>query len=200
MKIIDKIYSWFIYNSPIYINLNIWKSIKYYIKSMKVFRHPIIVRYRLINGESLDNDYYFVSAKTYNKLLHISFNELDWKIKYCNYRFEGCPYLKIVLFNKYCWIFGLEAPIFSMRYDTETGKVSGYDRNNDLYWETILEYLYNGYIDKDPIKAYEKIVLYKYVWQDDKVVGKIPETSFDMFRDKYKRKISEYINIFYVEA
>lgn len=192
MKIYKKIYNrireWFYFNSPIYINLNFWKTIKYYFKCRNVFIAPVIVKYKMEYPEhSLGSDYFYLPLKSQNKWLHISFEELGWKSKYGDYRFESCPYFTIVWMNKIRWIWGLESPIHVEHISDSNIRYGS--RDNDFYWETILYYLYKS--KGNIIKTYKNNMWTQPIYDEklSRIIFNVPITNFNMFKQKYKEKI-----------
>lgn len=187
-KFINKLGEWFYFHSPIYVNLNIWKSIKYYIKCFNIFYAPVIVKYKMKYPEQgLSSDYFYLQLESPNKWLHISFEELGWKSKHGDYRFESCPYFTIVWMNKIRWVWGLEAPIYVEHISNGNIKYGG--RDNDFYWETILYYLYKS--KGDVVLTYKNNMWQRPIYDEklSRTIFNIPITNLNIFRQKYKEKI-----------
>lgn len=70
----------------------------------------------------------------YNRVIDIRMSALGWKTKWSSYRHEWDPYISIILFNKYhfLWIFNWAD---STNRDTRTSSMAT--------WEAILDYLYH---------------------------------------------------------
>ena len=157
-----KVWYWFYYKSPVYINLNIFKPIKYWWKARKVFRRPHI-------SKTFQDAPY--TLQCHNKLFHLSFNELGYKMKYSEPRFEWCPYIYLVIFNKFefLWLFTSPVDIDHM--------------GNMIYWESILWYV----LTKDVKQTYEMNIWNKSI--KDKEVY----TCLDMLKPTYKKLIENGI-------
>ena len=140
-----QIFSFFFYKSPIYLNLNIFKIYRYYWTARKYFQKPILRFYKMNIEDSLGSDYFFLETECWNKWLYINCHHCEWKSKYTEIRFESVPHICIILFNKYKYVIGLEAPLY-----TDTG--GKWRPDNDLYWEAILGYCLE--FKKDLVKTY----------------------------------------------
>lgn len=144
---------------------NIFKPFKYWWKCRKVFRRPHI-KY----GKRRSHLYFL---PCYNKIFHLSFNELGYKYKYDEPRFEWNPYIHLKLFNKIEYIWSIECPI-----KTES-KI-----DDMIYWESILWYNMTG----DVKKAYEM-----NMWNKSIDNNKEYYTCLDMLKPKYKKLIENDI-------
>ena len=193
-----KIWNWFEYKSPIYICFNPFKFYSDWWKARKVFHKPILCKYKMdVNENNLGSDYWFAETSTYNKWLMIKSHPCEYKLKFGEIRFESVPYLVIIWRNKTKWIFGLEAPLYDERMNYKNKKYL--TRNNLLYWESILTYLWE--YNKDIIKTYENnIWTQTFILEDvDKEKGihkKITkyETILPCLKNKYADIIYKYIN------
>lgn len=168
-NIIWKIQSWYFHKSPIYINLNIWNCYKDYWKARKIFYPPHIVKYVLTKPddyvgtdyfccETLDADY------IKNKWFYINCIELGTKSKYRNLEFEWVPRIAIKWQGK-LYIYGLEAPLIE-RYSN--GSIY---TNNHLYWEGIVQYLYQ--FNRNIIKTYNNNLWSRPLWDYKNADGEI---------------------------
>lgn len=136
-----KIGTWLYYNSPIYIGtLNIFKPLKTWFSARKHFKKPHITfrcgKIDNIATGSIYNDYF--SGRP-NFIMFFDAIDVEWKYKNEDISFESEPTIVLSLFNtwKFIWIF--EAPTFENKY-----------RNNNGYWEAVIDYVFNG---KDIIKT-----------------------------------------------
>ena len=145
-----KIGSWFYYKCPIYINFNIFKPIAIYWKARKVFNKPIIIKHKLnVNENNLGSDYWLLETECNNKWFYLNFHECGWKWKYREVRFESVPWICLIWRNKVKYIWGFEAPLY---HESNIYNCYYHSRDNMLYWEGILSYLYEH--NKDIIKTY----------------------------------------------
>lgn len=187
-----QINNWFYYHSWIYIGLNPFKFIQDYWKVRKYFQKPIIIKHKMKPEENmLGSDYLYIYTNNYNKLIHLSFHSCDWKSKYQEIRFETVPYICFIWLGKVKYIWGLEAPIYS---DSNWSKC--HSRNNDLYWEGILTFLYK--FDKDVIKTYRNNIwvstyLSEFKPKDQEKPDRVEirHTLIDAFKPKYSQLIIE---------
>lgn len=115
-------------------------------KVRKIFKRPkvhFIFSKRKIwfYGMPICEDYY-------NKVLDIRMSALGYKTKYEEYRHEWDPYISIILFNKYhfLWLFNWVDPKDSDTYTSSSAT-----------WEAIMDYLYR----KIPL---EKLIKY-HTWK-----------------------------------
>lgn len=148
-NIYHPISNFFTYRSFIYINtFNIFRIYSDWWKARKVFYKPMIKVYKMnVDENVLGSDYFFMETFTHNKWLYINIESCGYKYKWRDIRFENVPYICIIWRNKIKWIIGLEAPLYSYNRYSET-----YSRNNDLYWESLMTYLYT--YNKDIIKTF----------------------------------------------
>lgn len=151
-NIIYKISSWFKYESPIYIEFNIFRLWRYYWKARKYFKSPDIVFHKLNINDSLGSDYFCLPVETHNKIFHMSIEACDWKSKFGEIRFEAVPYICIIISNKIKYVIGLEAPLWKFRQEKWT-------RDNLLYWEAVLGYSLR--YKKDLVRTYKN-----NIWSD----------------------------------
>ena len=184
------IWSYFWYKSPIYINLNFTKIFWYWWKCRRDFLKPVIVKHKLKRGDCLNSDYFYLNTDVNNKLLHIDFHPLDWKTKYGDYRFEGVPYIIIVLKNK-AWVWGLEAPLWEQLSN------HSWQRNNMLYWEGILDYRYT--YNKNIIKTYQNNIWVRHYNVQDLRYGnnkelELQDTLFQSLTETGKQIIKSHID------
>lgn len=200
-KIYWKIYNYFHYKSPIFIGtLNIFKLYKDWLKAYKHFHKPIMKIYKMnIDENNLGSDYFYIETETYNKLLYFNIESCGFKLKWGEYRFENVPYICIIWRNKTKWIIGLEAPLYDYNRHTNT-----YQRNNDLYWESILKYNYSEY-KGDIIKTYiHNIWVCTHILKDLDENGlnkKIYEydTILPCLKNKSAEKIIQFLNKKYLK-
>ena len=158
-KIKYKLWKFFYYKSPIYIEFKIFRPIREWWEVRKVFKRPHITKAKI------EPSYY---SMCHNKLFHLSFNELGYKMKYDEPRFEWNPYIKLILFNKFKYVWVFTAPIYL-------------DNMEDMiYWESILWYS----LTKDLKKAYEMNIWSRSI--DDKTN---PYTNLDMLKPKFKEQL-----------
>ena len=192
-KIKFKISNWFDYKSPIYINLNFWKFIKEYWKVRKVFHKPILKKYKIqVDENVLGSDYFYIENECYNKWFYLNFHECYWKWKYDEIRYEGVPWICLIWKNKVKYILGLEAPLY--RDDVRTDDFQCYHRDNLLYWEGILSYLYM--YKRDIIKTYENNIWGRSFYFTDlngeEQKLRVRETIITALKPKYADKILTY--------
>lgn len=185
-----KIWSYFWYKSPIYINLNFTKIFYYWWKSRRDFLKPVIVKHKLKRGDSLGTDYFYLNTDVHNKLLHIDFRHCEWKTKYNDFRFESVPYIIVVLRNK-VWVWGLEAPLW------EQCSNHSWKRNNDLYWEGILDYRYKFH--KNIIRTYQNNIWVRHYNVQDLRYGnnkelELQDTLFQALTETGKQIIKSHID------
>ncbi len=85
-----------------------------------------------------------ICDKYYNKVLDIRMSVLGYKWKYGSPRHEWDPYISVILFNKYhfLWVFNW---VSKLDKDSTTSSMAT--------WEAILDYLYNK-IPVDKLVAY----------------------------------------------
>jgi hypothetical protein len=122
-----KILSWYIFNAWIYIeSLNLFKIYKTYNKVSKYFSKPKIkFQYGKLNNVitgNLYNDYHNEN----HCILSLVIKDVGYKWKYDDIRFESEPIISLTLFNKWRFVWELNAPI----------------EDDYMYWEMLLEYLY----------------------------------------------------------
>lgn len=177
-KIKFKIWNWFYFKSPIYIGLNPFEVIKHWWKCRKVFRRPIIIKHKLGVQDYLGSDYFLMKTQCDNKWFHLSFNELNYKLKYGEPRFETVPYICLIWRNKVKYIWGFECPIV-----TQHNKF--YSRENMIYWESILWYIKT----KDIIKTYKE-----NKWSMSIDLDKIYHTNINMLKKKSQEEVIRFAN------
>lgn len=179
----------FNYKSHIYIDFNIWKVFSDYLKCRKYFHSPLLKKYKLKVEDYINDNYFFLETSTYNKLLYIKCHGIGYKLKYNMFRFENVPFICIIWRNKVKYVFGLEAPL----YDEINGI---YSKNNLLYYEGILNFLYKN--NKDIYKTYSRLKFVQSYWLDKEIYHKdtaevklIYSTLLPCIRKKYADKIIE---------
>ena len=126
-----KIWNWYHYDSPIFVNtLNVFKPLRSWWSARKYFRFPSI---KFMYGKIDDclSGSIFHSSNNCAKWFDLRFCDVFWKWKYDDVRFEGEPCIKLDLFNKWKFLWIFECPNVS------------YNRNNYMYWESLLDYVYN---------------------------------------------------------
>ena len=170
--------NFFTYRSPVYINtFNIFRIYSDWWKARKVFYMPMLKVYKMkVDENMLGSDYFFIETFTHNKWLYINIERCGYKYKWREIRFENVPYICIIWRNKTKWIIGLEAPLYSYNRYSKT-----YSRNNDLYWESLMTYLYT--YDKDIIKTFNN-----NIWSGMLVLKELDENGNN-------KKIFEYDTI-----
>lgn len=156
------IYNYFYYKSPIFIGtLNIFKIYKDWWDARKSFKIPYLKCYKLNINETLSsNAYFYIETSTNNKWLYFNVHRCQFKLKWGEYVFENVPYICLIWRNKVKWIIGLEAPLYEY-----TDYSNRFYRNNDLYWESIIQYNYA--FNKDIIKTFNNNIWHRqYVLKD----------------------------------
>ena len=145
-----KLWDFFYYKSPVYIEFNIFRLYKDWFKVRKVFHKPILKRYKMnVDENTLGSDYFYLETSCYNKWLYFAVHSCDYKLKYGEIRFESVPHICLIWKNKIKYVWGLEAPLYEEIYKTDYNYIS---KNNLLYWEGILTYLWE--YNKDIVKTY----------------------------------------------
>ena len=177
-KVKWRIWDWFNYKSPIFISINPFKVWKHWWKVRKVFRRPIITKHKLGVEGYLGSDYFLMKTQCNNKWFHLSFNELNYKLKYGEPRFETVPYICLIWRNKVKYIWGFECPTVTLHNDF-------YSRENLIYWESILWYLKS----KDLIKTYKN-----NLWQKSIDDTKIYDSNINMLKKKSQEEVMMYVN------
>lgn len=193
-----KIWAWFEYKSPIYICFNPFKFYRDWWKARNVFHRPVLCKYKMgVEENNLGSDYWYLETSCDNKWLMIKSHPCDYKLKYGEIRFESVPCLVIIWRNKTKWVFGLEAPLYDERINyIDKNYIT---RNNLLYWEAVLTYLWEH--NKDIIKTYENnIWTQTFILEDvDKDTGvhkKVTryETILPCLKNKYANIIYKHVN------
>ena len=194
-----KLQNYFYYKSPIYIEFNIFKLYKYWWQTRKIFYKPLLKKYKLNLNECLGSDYLYMEYSCYNKWLYFAVHPCDYKLKYEEIRFESVPYICLIWKNKVKYIWGLEAPLYEEREYNGNNYIS---KNNLLYWEGILTYLYE--YDKDIIKTYENNIWTTtlYLKDIDEETNKnktriINYTLLNALKPKYAEIIINHVNELY---
>lgn len=189
-----KISSWLKYKSPIYINLNVYRFLKESFKVKKIFYKPVLKKYKLNVENSINSDYFFIETECNNKWFYLNFHECYWKWKYDEVRFESVPWICLIWKNKVKYIWGLEAPLYRDSQPNELEVCQCHTRDNLVYWESILSYLYM--YKKDIIKTYKNNIWGRSYYftdlngQEKKL--KVRETIIHALKPKYADKILEY--------
>ena len=192
-----KLWNFFYYKSPVYIEFNIFNPFKYWFKARHIFYKPHIKKYKLSINEHINGDYMYIPYETYNKWFHLSFKSCQYKIKLDEYRFENNPYICLIWRNKVKYIWGFEAPLYEItQIYTDKQSIS---KNNMLYWEGILTYLYEN--NKDIIETYKNNIwtmtldlkdIDEHTQKNKKY--KILYTLLPCIKPKYADKIMKNIN------
>lgn len=179
-KIYWPIINFFIYKSPIYINtFNIFKFYSDWWQARKVFYKPIMKVYKMnVDENILGSDYFYMETSTHNKWLYINIERCGYKLKWREIRFENVPYVCIIWRNKTKWIIGLEAPLYKYNRHSNT-----YWRNNDLYWEALLTYLYE--YDKDIVRTFRN-----NIWSSRLILKDVDENGVNKIHTDYDTIIS----------
>ena len=129
-KLYWKIWNWYHYKSPIFINtLNIFKPLRTWWKARKYFRFPSI-KFRYGNAGEVASSIWH-SSMNCAKWFDLEFCDVFWKWKYDDSVFEAEPCISLILFNKWHLLWTFECP-----------KVS-YNKSNYMYWEALLDYVYD---------------------------------------------------------
>ena len=192
-KIKYKIWSYFYYKSPIYINFKFWKPISDWWKVKNIFKCPVFVFHKLkYNEEFIGSDYFYTPHTCYNKWLFIDFGACQYKLKYNEIRFESVPYIVLIWKQKITYIIGLETP----EYEYSITRKS-YSKNNLLYWEGILTYLHE--CNKDLYKTYNYNKWSTFIDAYDKEGNKIDINDeyniIPYLKHKYQKFIISKLNI-----
>jgi len=200
-KIYWPLSNFFTYRSPVYINtLNIFRFYLDWWKARKVFYKPIMKVYKMnVDENVLGNDYFYIETSTHNKLFYLNVERCGYKLKYGEIRFENVPYVCIIWRNKIKWIIGLEAPLYEYNSYSNT-----YWRNNDLYWEALLTYLYQ--YNKDIIRTFKN-----NIWESMHILKDVDEngknkkhydydTIISCLKPKEAEKIIQYYKNKYEES
>ena len=146
-----KLWSFFYYKSPIYIEFNIFRLYKDWFRARKVFYKPLLKKYKMkVNENKLGSDYFFIETSCHNKWLYFAVHSCDYKLKLGEIRFESVPHICLIWKNKIKYIWGLEAPLYEEYYNKDNNLYIS--KNNLLYWEGILTYLWE--YNKDIVKTY----------------------------------------------
>lgn len=124
-KIRHSVWSWFFYDSPIYISIeNPWKT---YNAVKKWFAEPHM---------SFNVDCEYSWFRRDNRIFEIQARDVTWKSKYCEPRHEHNPFFFVKLFNWY-YGFALKAP--NKNAVDENGKLHFNVMDNDIaYWESVI--------------------------------------------------------------
>lgn len=172
--------NFFTYRSPIYINtLNIFKIYSDWWKARKVFYKPLLKCYKMnVDENILGSDYFYIETETYNKWFYLNVERCGYKLKYGEIRFENVPYICFIWRNKVKWIIGLEAPLYEYNRHSDT-----YWRNNDLYWESLLTYLYQ--YDKDIVRTFRN-----NIWESMLILKDVDENGNNKKHYNYDTIIS----------
>lgn len=133
-----RILSWYMFNAWIYIDtLNFKKMFRTVNKATKYFARPTLKfmygRLGEVHTGNIFNDYHNNS----HCILSLIVNDVGYKWKYDDIRFESEPCISLTLFNRWRFIWYLVAPI----------------EDDYMYWEMLLEYLYKYDEDIELTKA-----------------------------------------------
>lgn len=189
-----KVHRWFYDKSPIYIYLNFWECIKDYCKARKVFLKPAIVKHVLTSEDEFLGSNYFLcdtlgDDHIKNKWFYINCHNVGYKSKWNDLVFESVPYISIKL-GKKLYIYGFESPVLESYSD---GRLY---TNNHLYYEAILQYVYQ--FKGDIIKTYNNNIWSRPLWDyknDEGKIYNIPITIINMLKPSKERdKLVEEIN------
>lgn len=187
-----KIGRWFYFNFPIYIGtLNIFRPFSTWFKVRKYFKMPHITfkcgNINNVYSHSLYNDRY---EKSPNFILFFNNTDVEWKYKLSGITFECEPTAVLVLFNKWKFVWALEAPSI---------KPKNKYRDNNGYWEAIIECAYN--YNKDIVKTKEDFSWKETIKDENGLSLKDENGSFiwtstwdDNWLTKYSKKITKHIN------
>ena len=171
-----KLNFWFSYNSWIYISsLNFKKPLRTWKKAKDVFVYP---KPTFIYGKLYDNFSGFLFADYHNmnnKILSLRISDVVYKWKYDDICFEAPPYISLVLFNRWKFVWTFNGPLY----------------NADIYWDALLTYLYIN--NKDIKKTKEEYGWVQYVKNEEGVEEKISCWTDDMLTDKYKKELKDVI-------
>ena len=168
--------SWFFCNSWIYISsLNFKKPLRTWKQAKGVFIYPkTTFKYGKLNntfGGFLFVDYHRME----HKILSLQISDVTYKWKYDDICFEAPPFITLVLFNywKFVWTF------------------DGLLHNNHIYWDTLLTYLYIN--DKDIKKTKEEYGWVRYVKNKEGIEEEVSCWTDDILTDKYKKELKDII-------
>lgn len=146
-----KLNYWLEEYSPIYINsFNFYKLIKFWVKARKAFRFPCIE----CKFGKIDEITDYITEYEENKIFGLYIFDLGYKMKYGTSRFESLPQLILILFKKWKLHINFRAPaITKYSYKDNEGNILHKEYRNDmLYYEAILDYIY--VYNKDILKTY----------------------------------------------
>jgi len=172
--------NFFTYRSPIYINtFNIFRIYSDWWKARKVFYKPLLKIYKMkVDENNLGSDYFYIETETHNKWFYLNIERCGYKYKWREIRFENVPYICFIWRNKIKWIIGLEAPLYSYINYSNT-----YCRNNDLYWEALLTYLYE--YNKDIVRTFRN-----NIWSSRLILKDVDENGVNKMHTDYDTIIS----------
>lgn len=188
-----KLWNYFRYRSPIFISFKFWKPFQSWWKVRKIFKKPIFVYHKLkYNQEFLGDDYFYIPITCHNKWLFIDFDDCQFKLKYNEIRFESVPSIVLIWKQKIVYVIGLEAPEYEYTVNREK---NNYNKNNLLYWEGILTYLYE--FNKDLYKTYLNNIWEQLLWDKDgnRLDIKIENNIILYLKEKYQKTLINRINL-----
>ena len=167
-----KISLWFYYNSWIYISsLNFRKPLLTWKQAKDVFVYP---KPTFKCGKLYDTygGFLFVDHHPIeHKILSLRISDVSYKWKFDDICFEAPPYITLVLFNYWKFVWTFTGPLDDIH----------------TYWDALLKYLYIN--DKDIKKTKEEYGWIRFVKDDKGVEKKISCWSDDMLTDKYKNEL-----------
>jgi hypothetical protein len=171
-----KLSSWFCYNSWIYISsLNFRKPLRTWKQAKDVFVYPKpTFRYGKLEdtyGGFLFVDYHRMA----HKILSLRISDVSCKWKFDDVCFEAPPYITLVLFNRWKFVWTFNGPLY----------------DNQTYWDALLTYLYID--DKDIKKTKEEYGWVRYVRDEEGNEERISCWSDDMLTPKYKNELKYII-------
>lgn len=168
-----KLSTWFSYDSWIYISsLNFRKTLRTWKQAKDVFVYPKPT-FRYGKLENTYGGFLFVDYhRLEHKILSLRISDVSYKWKFDDICFEAPPYITLVLFNRWKFVWTFNGPLY---YDNQT------------YWDALLTYLYIN--DKDIKKTKEEYGWVRYVRDNEGNEEKISCWSDDILTDKYKNEL-----------
>lgn len=171
-----KLSSWFCYNSWIYISsLNFRKPLRTWKQAKDVFVYPKPT-FRYGKLEDTYGGFLFVDYhRMEHKILSLRISDVSYKWKFDDVCFEAPPYITLVLFNRWKFVWTFNGPLY----------------DNQTYWDALLTYLYIN--DKDIKKTKEEYGWVRYVRDEEGNEERISCWSDDILTDKYKKELKYII-------
>lgn len=152
----DKLLIFYIFYSWIYIDFNLFKSIRTWWKVRKFIKFPKIKFYY---GTDIHTGNIFLNYMSlHRKILNITCYDVCYKLKNESICYEAPPFISVILFRKYRLLWTFISP--DHFFDTS------------LYWELILELIYDYNYDIQELK--KNFNWYVHHVNPDGSIDKIP--------------------------